>query len=322
MAGDPLSAILSAGSNIAGLFGTLNKNKQARADAEANTRITQEQMALSRLISEAASKYSAQGNNVTDIYGGGARYNPATASWEYNIGTVPAAIQGASDEEELARYGFDQDLRREGLVDSNIARRRALAEGETSLSDYNLQKQGVNQVDPSRIAAQLRANRLRATNAGFDDAMKAAGTMSLRTGTASGDVFANLGRARANTIAQTMGDPEVEALGIADSINQGRMGNTLNAYNLFDSKGRDFYDAGYAPSTRGSEAMENLFRTKGMELDKFNATSGALGGAVAGMGSAGAGQRASQQAYMQQWDPFAVAKTLKSFGDMAKSKGL
>lgn len=318
---DPVSTGLSLASSIAGLFGTNSKNKAAAADKENNARITQEQLALSRLISDAASKYSAQGNGITDIYGGGARYNPATGSWEYDLGATPAAIQGLSDEEELARYGIDQDLRREGLVDSETSRRNALAQGEQELQDYNLQKQGIGMADPSKIAATLRASRLRANNAGFDDAMKAAGTMSLRTGTAAGDVFANLGRARANNIATTMGDPEIEAMSIADSMNTNRKSNTLSAYNLFDTKGRDFYDAGYAPSTRGSDALDNIFNAKNLELTKFGATTGALGGAVAGFGSAGAGQRQAQQQYMQSWNPFAVAQGLGAMSTMAKAKG-
>lgn len=318
----PIGAVLSGASTLAGLIGGSSKNKQARADADANARITQEQLALSRLISDAASRLNAQGNNVTDMYGGGARYNPATGSWEYDLGAVPEAIQDASDAEELSRYTFDQGLRREGLIDSEAARRAASGQASTELDRYNQQQRGIGQVDPSQIAAQLRASRLRATNAGFDDAMKAAGTMSLRTGSAAGDVFASLGRARANNIATTMGNPELDALSFAEGINTGRQGNTLNSYNLFDTKGRDFHDAGYDRSTRANEGMENLFRTKGMELDKFGATTGALGGAVAGMGSAGAGQRASQSAYMQQWDPFLMSKALKAASTMAGSKGL
>lgn len=316
-----IGAALGVGSAVAGLFGSNKRNKAAKMDAETNRKLAEEQIAISRLIQQAAQQYAAQGNNVTDIYGGGARYNPVTGSWEYTLGDVPMAIQNASDEEELNRYTFDQGLRREGLVDSEIARREAGAEAGIELDQYARQRQGIGLVDPSQIAAQLRLNRRGAVNAGYDEAMKAAGTMSLRTGSAAGDTFAALGRARANDIARSMGDPEIEGLSIAESVNAGRRNNTLGAYNLFDTKGRDFYDAGYGPSGRASEAMDNNFRAKGMELEKFGATTGALGGAVAGMGSAGAGMRASQKQYMEQWNPYAGAQFLGSLGDFAKSKG-
>lgn len=320
----PLVAI-SAGAGllggIAGLFGGNKKNAQAAEDRARQAALTNEQLALIEQIKQLTNAQNAQSTNVGDAYGGGTRYNPATGRWEASLGPVQQALQGASDEEELARGTYDQALRRFGLGQADALRQGAAGQADTALRQYNLFDQGVGAVDPASIASQLRIDRTKAVNAGYDDAMKAAGTMSLRTGTAAGDTFSNLARSRANSIAQTMGSPDIEAMSMAEGINNSRRGNLLNGYGLFSNQGSNFYDATFAPSSYAREAKDDAFKSLGLDLEKFNSTTGALGAATAGLGNAAAGGRAADAARMQGTDYNLWAKLFSGVGSMAGGLG-
>jgi hypothetical protein len=271
-------------------------NRLSREQLETDRELTERQIEISRYIEELARSVAGLNGDFYNASGGSAVYNPETGRYEVRMGPQAQRIQNASDEEELARYTGDQRLRREGLEDSERMRERSVGEADTALSNALAFQRGVGRVDPSRIASQLRTDRTGAVNAGYDDAAKAAQTLQMRTGnSAVGDALSALARDRARAIATTAGSPDVEALGIANELNQGKQSQLFDIYQMFGNEGRSFYDAGFGPSTRAAEADAQLADRMKFDLSKYDLAMGGSGNAASTIGRAQAlGQNAFQ----------------------------
>lgn len=316
-----LGDLFGVGSAVAGFFGGKSKNKQATLDAANNAKLVGNQTDQAALIAQLSKAFGEQGSGITDVYGGGSQYDPVTGTFKYNLAGAPAAIQGASNDELLARDSGDQAIRRAGLIQSDNLRQGNVGEALTARTTLDNQRAGIGLIDPGSIEASLRSGRTSAVNAGFDDAARAAGTLGIRQGADTGDALSRIAKERARTIATTMGDPYVEGLTTAEGINQGRRSQATQDYNLFDTKGGNFYDAQFNPAGYDSTATDNLFKTQAAQTDRFNASTQGLGTAAAGYGSAAAGLRAGSEAAMKNKNYGNTAQFISSLGQIASGNG-
>lgn len=314
-------ALFDIAGSIAGLLGNQAKNRDAKLQFAQQKDLANSQSGIAGLLQQIAIAQGNKGTGTSDEYGGGAQYDPATGTWKSTLGAPQKAVQDASYSEEAARMSGDQAIRRYGLGQADQLRQGAVGDAQSAQRSYNLFNQGVGAVDPDSIAASMRLSRTGAVNAGYDQAQKAAGTMSLRTGTAAGDTFAGLARNRAQDLARSAGDPYTEALQLAEGINNSRGQQKLGAYNLFADRGSNFYDAQFNPSTYAQQGQDNAFKSAGLQLDNFNASTGAMGNAAATYGSAAAGLRGGAQQQMQNTNYAAPAQFINSMGTALDNAG-
>jgi hypothetical protein len=296
-------------------LGSSKKNKAAEQQYQDQKAQAAKTNASSDYIMALARQLQAQGGGYTDPTGGGARYDPVTGTWKSTLGAQPAAVQDASYDEELARNTVDQTRRREGLIDVERMRRQASGEQDTALRDLNLFKTGIGKVDAGSLASTMRTNRTGVINAGYDDAARAASTIGLRTGQSAGDALSGIARNRSRDIATAIGDPETEALQLAEGINSNRLGEKVNLYNMFSGKAGNVYDAGFSPSTYAGDAADRGLASQGLDLQKFDTVLGGAGTAAAGYGAASNILRGGAQAKMANTDYNLGGKFLQGLGN-------
>lgn len=247
-------------------------------------------------LAQLAQSLGSQGSGYTDAFGGGTAYDPVSGTWKSTLNPQEQAVQGASYQEELARNTADQARRRTGLIDAERMRQQASGESDTALRDLGNFKAGVGRVDPQSLASTMRLNRTGAVNAGYDDAARAASTIGLRSGVSAGDALSTIARNRTKDIATTLGDPETEAMQLADQTNTTRQGNLGSLYNMFNGKANNVYDASFSPSTYDATATDNNLKAQTLDLNKYD-TAGSLAGASAtGYNATAAGLRAADTA--------------------------
>lgn len=295
------------------------KNKLIAEQTGIQRDLADQQIDVSKYIQQLSQQLMGQGSGLTDPYGGGSYYDPVSKTYKYNLSPTQQGLQGASDREELARGTIDQGIRRQGLYDAEGIRGAAANEADTALRDMSNFKQGIGQENAGDLASQLRLNRQASVNAGYDDSQRAANTISLRTGASSGDALSRLAQNRTRDIAQTRGNPELEGLQLADTINSGRQQKLSGLYDMFSGKGSNFYDAGFQSAPYADQAIARSQDQQKLDLGKFEAASGGSSGAAAGIGSAAAGLR---QAFGQQnagTSYNALGQAASGFGDLAAS---
>lgn len=290
-----VTAGLSLASGVAGLLGGRAKNRQAQRIYQEQQRLGKRQEGFADDLNSIIGDLLKQNPNMTDAYGYGTTYDPVTGEWRSTVDPMSQQIQGASDQEELARYTVDQEMRRAGLQDSEALRGRAAVEAGTEMDALAAARSGVNRLDVDQIAGIMGADRTRAINAGYDDAMRAANAVSLRTGGDGTQAFQALARNRANDIAR-LGNPMLDAISFTDNINQNRDAAAMGRFGQFMGEGRDFYDAGFGPSDRFDKAFDrqtiarNLFtQNKQLGMAGKETAAGITANQAAGM------QRAGQQ---------------------------
>ena len=283
----------------AGFFGDKKTNKIAKKEYKDQKKLTEKQTGIADYISQLARQAATTNSDIYDPSGGYTRFNPATGRYEYALGAEQQGIQGASYAEELARNTQDQALRRTGLQDFERMRQRSSDRADRSLLDIDAARRGVGMVDPNALAGTMLADRTRQLNAGYDDAERAARTMQLRTGSSAvGDALSSLARDRVRAQA-TVGNPQLEALQAAQELNAPRTQQNYDAYNLFGTEGRNFYDAQFAPSQYEQLGRENLGKQMDFDISKLDL--GIQGSANAGqtVANAARGQQGAYDAFMK-----------------------
>lgn len=271
-------------------------NKLSKEQLAIDRSLANQQIDISKYIQQLGKDVIAHGSDVTDTYGNRATYDASTGTYKTQISGIQKQLQDASDQEELRRQILDNAIRRRGLNDFEGSRIRSAGEANTALSRLNAFRQGVGRVDPNQVASQLRADRTRSVNAGYDDAERAAQTLQLRTGSSSlTDALANIGRDRARSLATTMGSPELEGMQFAEGINKDREGRLFDIYSALNQEGKSFYDTAFAPSTAADKADARLADAMKFDLSKYDLAMGGEGNAAATIGRAqGLGQQAFQ----------------------------
>jgi hypothetical protein len=318
------------GSIVSGITGLISSNKNNKLQKEQyadQKRLTDQQIQISNYIQSLSKELMTRGSNQVDPYGGTTGYDPVTGTYKSTLGVVPQAMQDASDQEELMRSVYDQRLRRQGLTDAEAIRSRAAGESNTALDTINNFDRGIGAVDPTALAARMRLDRQGAVNAGYDDAERAATTLQARTGSSAvGDAFTRIARDRVRAHAE-VGDPEVEALGLAEQVNQGRRSSLMSNYGNLADRGQRFYDTNFTSSPYAATADAKVADQMKFDLSKYDVAQGGSGTAAAGIGSAAAGLRqafAAKQANTVQnpWGNFigGVDKAVgNEFGNIFKS---
>lgn len=316
-----MSLFTSILGGVLGLGADKKQNKLAKEQLATDKRLADRQIQISQYIEQLAKEITGKGSDVYDPYGGYARYNPETKRYEYSLGGAQKDIQGASDREELMRAVEDQAIRRTGLKDFENMRQRSSLRADSALGDIDAARRGVNRIDPAALGGQLRADRTRSVNAGYDDAERAATKLQLRTGSSAvGDALAALARDRTRAQAE-IGSPEVDALGMAEGINQSREDRDYNRYKLYGDEARGFYDAGYQPSTYDAQAYARLGDQQKFDLSKYDLGMGGSGQAASTIGDAAAGLRQGFQLYNQSRIHAPMSKFVTGLGNSMDSAG-
>lgn len=290
-----LGDVFSIGASILGNRSDKAKNKRAAEELKLQKDLANQQIDLSKYIQGLSTQLMGQGSGLADPYGGTTTYNPITKRWETTMGEIPRALQGASDAEEAQRLTVDQAMRRRALQEMEGRRAAAGGEATTAMGDIARFKQGIGRIDPAQLAATMRLDRQGAVNAGYDDAERAATKLQLRTGSSAvGDALSALARDRVRAQAE-IGNPEVEALQIAEGINTGRSGNLAGLYDLFSSNANNVYDASFTPAPYAEIAAARGQDAQKLDLSRYEVGMGGSGTAAAGIGSAAAGLRQGYQ---------------------------
>ncbi len=313
--------------SVAGLISSKKTNKIAKKQQKQQQALADQQIKISDYIQNLSKELMAKGSTAVDPYGGRSGYDPATGTYTSTLGEVPRQLQSASDAEELTRYIADQALRRQGLNDAEGIRASAARESGTALTDLADFRRGIGTVDPVQLAARMRLDRQGAVNAGYDDAERSAQTLQLRTGSSAvADALSRLARRRVDAQAQ-VGDPEVEALQLAEGINTNRLNSIGSRYTQFADRGSNFYDAAFSPSTAAATADAKTADAMKFDLSKYDLAQGGSGVAGQTIGNAAAGLRQGNQQYMNNrianpWGQFIASIDKSLDGPSGAAKGL
>lgn len=287
---------------IGGFLGAKSDSKANKVNKEQlkiDKDLANRQIEISKYIEGIAKQIAGLSGNTTDYYGTEIFYNPQTGKYEMRLGDTPKRMQDVSDAEDFSRLTVDQQLRRRGLQD--YERMRARSSGQATREFDRLQnfRQGVGKVDADRLGSQIRADRTRAVNAGFDDAERSARTLQLRTGSSAvGSALSNLARDRVRAQA-SIGSPEVEALEMAEGINRNREQSILDSYGQFGNEGRAFYDAAFTPNNTAGDAYDRIADLMKFDLSKYDLAMGGSGSAASTIGNAARGLREGTNQYLQ-----------------------
>jgi hypothetical protein len=308
---------------VSGLVSSKKTNKLTAAQLAEQKRMNDKQIEIADYIQSLSKDLMARGSTQVDPYGGTTKYDPATGTYTSSLGAVPKRIQDASDEEEFLRYTADQAMRRKGLADFEDIRGTAAGDASTAFNDMSDFRRGIGAVDPASLAARMRVSRERAVNAGYDDAERAAQTLQTRTGSSAiGDGLNRLARDRVRAQAE-IGDPEIEALQLADNLNTNRFNTIASRYTAMADRGQNFYDAGFGPANYSAIADAKIGDQMKFDLSKYDLAQGGSGTAGATIGNAAAGLRQANQQFMQNRvaNPFGnfVSQIDQAMDEAAKS---
>ena len=230
---DPLT-LISAGSGIlSSIFGSSAKKKELKLQREQFEFQKQQAQEQLKLAKEAARLGKA---TQIDAAGNLTVYDEATNTWKTVLSADQQNLLDASERESLLQLTRDASLSR---GERETAARSRVGAGETAnalksqIDDQIAGRSGYNAGD---IESSLRLSRERAVSQGFDDVSNALSTQAIRSGAGGLDrIGGALARARSQAIAQQMGDPRVEAMQMAEQLNQARMGSNANLFNLFNT---------------------------------------------------------------------------------------
>jgi ABC-type transporter Mla MlaB component len=264
-----------------------------------------------------AEQLGRQGSDFQDSFGGGVQYDPETGTYIAGLSPQEQALQEASYAEEGKRLTLDQDLRRRQLTDAERMRGQASNEQDQALRDIDAFRGGVGQVDTSKLAAMLAANKAQQVNAGYDDVNRAVNTMSVRSGGDASDTLAGLARNRTRDLA-SVGDPYLEALNAGEQINTGRLQSRLGAYNIFNTGANRLNDQNFTPSGYNAAMLD-----RGATAEKLAQGWKDLQGSAASNAAQtylGGGQlmNQGQTVYNKQYNPYGTAQMWSDFGSIAK----
>lgn len=262
---DPVSAALGAGGLIGGYFQQKSADKQAKKVFNAQLDQFNQQQALAEKINKQGLAAQVDGNgNIT-------YYDPNSNTWRTILSEVAQKIQDASNLEQLNQYSIDAPLAREQMLTNS--RRQALEGGvaDTLRRQVEMNLSGKTGYNPTDLAGSLAYNRQRAVNAGFEPVASAITTQSLRSGSNSGIALGNLAKARAKAMEGALGNPTIEGIQMADSINSGKLNNLTSNYNTYANRAMG-NPASFNPTNIGAQASSGLAAARQGALQAQNAS--------------------------------------------------
>lgn len=259
-------AIAGIGSIGAALIGNSTQKKALKLQAQESARqgiIDEKQLALTERMIEIglATQIDAQGNITT--------YDEATNTWKVVPSEVQQQILNSTNDEVLRQLAVDAPLARGELLRESGRRAREGGVADGMLEDVKDNLKGVGQRKEGNIAGLLRSSRERAVNQGFDEIGANVATQALRSGSDGAGAAASLAKARAQAIAQTMGNPELEAMGITDDLNSNRTASTMNNYGAM--AGRAANIGGFSPPQSIAPTLNaSLATSRGANINAMN----------------------------------------------------
>lgn len=284
--------------DIGGLIGAFKtakaqkkQNERAKEQLAIDRSLANQQIDISKYIQMLSQQLMQQGSTQVDPYGGTTYYDPATKTYHSTLGPRQQMLQDASDAEEAKRLTLDQYMARNARNDIEGNRQIAAGGERDAFRRAQLFREGVGTVDAGNLASQMRLNRERTVNAGYDDAARAARTLQLRTGSAGlDDAISGLARDRVRSLAD-IGDPETEGFALAEQANNQRYGNILNDYGVFGNRGSMAPDVSFTPAPYAGIADAKTADQMKFDLAKYEVAQGGSSAAASGIGSAAAGLR-------------------------------
>lgn len=234
-----ITALSTVGSAVAGVSAN---NANIKAQQQQN----QIQNALNAKSIALAEKMNQQGlATQVDANGNITYYDAEKNTWRTILAPQQAQINDASNTELLRSLSVDAPLARGEALRASQAKLLDQGTASTLREQLNNTAAGKGAQKSGDIASSLRLSRQAAVNAGFDQTQTALTTQGLRTGTGVQNIGADLARARANTIASTMGNPDLEGTQAAGDMNATSLGNAINNYGTVAN--RAYSTDGYTP---------------------------------------------------------------------------
>jgi hypothetical protein len=238
-----LPALIAAGSTLAStIAGVDANNKNAKAAANQNAA----QNALNAKSIALAEKMDQEGlATQVDANGNITYYDAQTNTWRTILAPQQAQINDASNTELLRSLSIDAPMARGEALRNSQSKLLDQGTADTLRTQQNNVIAGKGEQKSGDLASSLRLSRQAAVNAGFDQTQTALNTQQLRTGTGVGTAGADLARARADAIAQGMGNPDLEGLQVAKDMNSSDVSDAINRYGTVAN--RAYSTNGYTP---------------------------------------------------------------------------
>lgn len=252
---DPMTIALLGSTALSGIgtLGGLNNARQQQQLAAAQNDLSfrnfyaQQRMAQQQLEMAQAGSTDARGNRTEYVPGRG---------WVTTPTAQTRALMQASDAEELAR--LTQDAPRSRIRRQNTFGRQ-LNEGAQADAVMSGMGEGAQSQDELR-SAMIASGVARATS-GADDLRRRIGLQNLRQGTGAERAIAALGRnARADT-RTAIADARLNAPSEFVARRNGRIGGTINNYNVLASRATAPDDVPFQPTESG-ESLNALLRSR------------------------------------------------------------
>ena len=230
----PLAALSTGASILSSLFGASSASKQLkqqRQQFEQQQALAKEQLALAKEAQRQglATQVDAAGNVTA--------YDQASNTWKTILSADQQQLLDASETESLQQLTRDAPTQRADRLRGASDR---IQEGDIASS---LRSQVADRVagrggySSDAATRSLRLAREQAVSQGFDDVSNALSTQAIRSGSGGlAEIGNTLAKARAQAIAQTMGNPDLEGRQISQQMNTNSANDTANLYNQFATR--------------------------------------------------------------------------------------
>lgn len=279
--GGTASKALNAASTLATAYGAIKGAQGASKTTGMQEQAYQQQQAIQQEQLELSKELARRGiATQVDANGNVTAYDQATNTWKTVLSPTQQKIQDLSDQEQINTLQTDAPINRiENIVNATRRSKEGVAAGGVLAS---LQDRLANPVRGSDLASSLRLSRENAVNKGFDTVSASLGTQALRSGASGGAALAGaLAKQRGQAIAQTMGNPDIEGMQLADSTNADRLNSTGNIYNMLASRASGGGDTTFNPTQVGSNLAQTLANARSLS----SSASGQQGNLLANAGN-------------------------------------
>lgn len=271
------------GSAVIGGAASMNASSQASKAAGAGlslqAALANQQMAL------AGRQLNAQLGKQVDAMGNQQVYDEATNTWHTILSPIGRQLQEATNKEQLLRLTHDANLRREGM-DKNAARRG----DEGRLADALMRQYQYTQSNPrdmgDEMTSQLRLANMQGMADANEELRRNFSLQSLRTGTdarTASDALRDMGKNWGDQVRSANASVPVEGMQLGQAMAAGRMGDTLNQYNMLASRASNFEDAPFTPSNLNDSLAAVMANQRLNAARGGSVASGAYGAAASGL---------------------------------------
>lgn len=255
----PLAAMLSIAQIGSGILGGIMGNNSRNKEIELQERAMNQQNAIMQQQLALAERMNEQGlATQVDALGNITWYDKAKNQWQTILAPKQQELQDLSDDEQRQQLKIDAPMNRVENIKNATTRSKEGMVGESmrfGIEDM-LRYGGVKAND---LASSMRLSRERAVNQGFDDISNAAITTALRSGAGgTGNILSALAKARSKQIAATMGEPDIEGLGLAQDMNIQDMASKLSGYNLMQGRASNAPQMTFNPIGLGQNLTSSL----------------------------------------------------------------